>query len=424
MTLDEYVAAVGARAPAALGALVFRSLPFACYGIVCRRTTRRVRVALLAGVATLLGCAWGWRPTLVTDLLPVPGVFAYFVLCAIAIHALRHVIRPSAVRAGALLFVACLLFVAVPAVSLHEPGMAALLVVGWEVALSAHSYGVDTLGRASSWRGALTFLLVHPTLVYAERPGPVAPPGGDWRAGLRILAGTMTLVGREAALVAVAGVPWTRPADLGDVVGPRSYLNFATSQLPLLIGLYCAHSGLASIQIGWMRLLGYRVPERYRLPLLAVSPRDFWERWNTWIGRWLHLYVYRPVGRRAMRRVPPAAAGAVAALAAFTACGALHDFGAWGMRASAGHAEMTPKFSELFFLIGVIYVVWQLGARWLSPHPVGRLTRVLKGVAGWAATLQLVCVLAWLAIPLLRTGAWPLSVERAMAALAVSRAGR
>ena len=51
--------------------------------------------------------------------------------------------------------------------------------------------------------------------------------------------------------------------------------------------LYAAHSALAHIQIGLCSLVGYRAPERYLYPIAAVSPREFWERWNVYVTTWL-----------------------------------------------------------------------------------------------------------------------------------------
>ncbi len=410
MTPGDVVSAVLSRSPAALGVLLFRSLPFAAWALVSRRARPAARLAPAAAVLALLLGAWRWRPGLVHDLAPVPGLFAYFALCALGIHALCRWAPRSVLRGGAALVAGCLLFVALPALFVRTPGVAPMVIFGWEAALSAHSYAVDGLRARPSWRDALSFLLVHPTLVFAERPSQTSPLGADWRGGARVVLGTVTLVGRDAMLLAVAQVPWLRPRDLDAVTGPAGYAAFVLSQLPLLLGLYCAHSGLASIQIGWMRVLGFRLPERYRYPLLAVTPRDFWERWNAWIGRWVHLYLYRPVGRALYRRLPMRPAASLAALASFVACGLLHDVGAWGLRATSGRTSFTVSFTVLFFVIGVVYAVWQLVERRGASRP--RATPVLARAAAWVAMMHLVCVVAWLAVPVLRGGHLPPSVRR------------
>src|SRR6185312_16596428 len=91
-------------------------------------------------------------------------------------------------------------------------------------------------------------------------------------------------------------VPSKPPAALANLV--PGIVHGATA----LLGLYAAHSGLAHLQIGLCRTLGYRAPERYRYPFLATGPADFWERWNTYMMGFVRSYVFVPVHRALKRR--------------------------------------------------------------------------------------------------------------------------
>ncbi len=60
--------------------------------------------------------------------------------------------------------------------------------------------------------------------------------------------------------------------------------------------IYCDFSGYSDIAIGSALLLGYRMPENFDAPYLAVSPRDFWRRWHISLSSWLRDYLFIPLG--------------------------------------------------------------------------------------------------------------------------------
>lgn len=60
--------------------------------------------------------------------------------------------------------------------------------------------------------------------------------------------------------------------------------------------IYADFAGYSDIAIGSARLLGFELPENFRHPYLAHSPRDFWRRWHITLSTWLRDYVYIPLG--------------------------------------------------------------------------------------------------------------------------------
>ncbi|GAA5263704.1 alginate O-acetyltransferase complex protein AlgI [Acidiphilium sp. MT5] len=60
--------------------------------------------------------------------------------------------------------------------------------------------------------------------------------------------------------------------------------------------IYCDFSGYTDIAIGCALLLGYRFPRNFNAPYTAVSPQDFWHRWNISLSTWLRDYLYIPLG--------------------------------------------------------------------------------------------------------------------------------
>lgn len=62
------------------------------------------------------------------------------------------------------------------------------------------------------------------------------------------------------------------------------------------VQIFCDFSGYSDMALGVGRLLGYRLPENFRSPYLAVNLQDFWRRWHITLSLWLRDYLYIPLG--------------------------------------------------------------------------------------------------------------------------------
>ena len=60
--------------------------------------------------------------------------------------------------------------------------------------------------------------------------------------------------------------------------------------------IYCDFSGYTDVALGSAHLLGIRLPENFKTPYAATSPRDFWRRWHISLSTWLRDYVYITLG--------------------------------------------------------------------------------------------------------------------------------
>jgi D-alanyl-lipoteichoic acid acyltransferase DltB (MBOAT superfamily) len=60
--------------------------------------------------------------------------------------------------------------------------------------------------------------------------------------------------------------------------------------------IYCDFSGYSDVAIGSARLLGYRLPENFERPYVALTVADFWRRWHMTLSGWLRDYVFFPLG--------------------------------------------------------------------------------------------------------------------------------
>jgi alginate O-acetyltransferase complex protein AlgI len=60
--------------------------------------------------------------------------------------------------------------------------------------------------------------------------------------------------------------------------------------------IYCDFSAYTDIARGSAKLVGVDLIRNFRTPYFAVSPSDFWHRWNISLSTWLRDYLYIPLG--------------------------------------------------------------------------------------------------------------------------------
>lgn len=420
MDLLSLETTIARAAPAVLQIALFRSLPVAAYALVSTRLSLARRAAIVAtvGAATTLAYFADARVAAMVRALPI--LAAYMIAGAVVVHAIAGRIAERWARRGVVLFLAALAFLAAPAACGRHPLVPLAIVLGWELMLSAHSYAVETVraGRRPPIGDALFFLLVNPTVIYAERGAPIARAERGFAGVVRIALGTATMFGRDVALMICGTSAALVSLDASSRGG--SYVQFCVTQALLLLGLYCAHAGLARVQIGWMRVAHYEVPERYRFAVLARDPQDFWHRWNIWVSRWASRYLYMPLAR-AWARGFGARRGAigVAALVTFAIVGLLHDFPVWMIRLADGAAGgPSLRVTFVFVVFGASVVAWGAWGRRLVERAMARAGRArrLVGAVYWAAWINYALAMAWLALPVFRQGRLPEAIEAVVAA--------
>jgi hypothetical protein len=254
------------------------------------------------------------------------------------------------------------LFLIVPGLYLH--GHVICLLLGWEVALSAYSYCAEVPARRS-FAEYWFFLFVNPTVAYRRRGRKVG--------GARVHAGGMARAVLGVVMLGVAGTV----DSLRGLDGAARPLAVAALNLA---GLYAAHWGLGSLQMGLFRQLGHEVPERYPQVYRARNPREFWARWNTYVGAWIRIHIFEPLVRTFQGHRRGGGLGshwihAFALAGSFLAVGALHD-----LYSSLVARHLRISMTMWFGANALVMVVWDaLGAR--SGRRRGPVARVVAGVS-------------------------------------------
>lgn len=91
-----------------------------------------------------------------------------------------------------------------------------------------------------------------------------------------------------------------RMAIYADVVflDPAAFSPWAVTQgvLAYALQIYCDFSGYSDMAIGISKIIGFDLPENFRMPYSATSITDFWRRWHITLSQWLRDYLYIPLG--------------------------------------------------------------------------------------------------------------------------------
>jgi len=112
-------------------------------------------------------------------------------------------------------------------------------------------------------------------------------PGNFWPAGKMFLLGTGKLLLFQTHLLIPVGL---QENGAGSFIS--AWYQIFTHYLLWFLWL-SAHCDYA---VAVARLFGVHVPPLFHFPLLACSPRDFWQRWQVLYHRFLKEFIYQPAG--------------------------------------------------------------------------------------------------------------------------------
>ncbi len=171
--------------------------------------------------------------------------------------------------------------------------------------LSSISYLLDVYRgnctAESSFRNLLLYLLIFPKFYQGPfvRYGDLSPQIRERRENFRaVFDGALrfcTGLGKKVLLADFCGHM------ISDLAAVKSDLTLVGSWLTAglyLFRIYYDFSGCCDMAVGLGRMLGFRFPENFNRPYLALSVTEFWERWNITLRSFFTDYVYEPIKRK------------------------------------------------------------------------------------------------------------------------------
>jgi alginate O-acetyltransferase complex protein AlgI len=176
------------------------------------------------------------------------------------------------------------------------------------------------------------------------------------------------------------------PGDLGTAAAWLGIVCYA-------LQIYFDFSGYSDMAIGMGHMLGFTLPENFRLPYAADSIRDFWRRWHITLSSWFRDYLFIPLGGSRHGR----ARTARNLLLVFFLCGLWHGanrrFIVWGLfhgiflvleRTRFGAAlERVPLIVRRAYAFVVVLAGWVF----FRAETFHLALRYLKAMAGFGAAV-------------------------------------
>lgn len=85
------------------------------------------------------------------------------------------------------------------------------------------------------------------------------------------------------------------------IFDPMMYTYYQGFQVALAavlfsVQIYCDFAGYTYIAMGAAQIMGFDLMDNFRMPYLARSIKDFWDRWHVSLSSWFKDYLYFPLG--------------------------------------------------------------------------------------------------------------------------------
>ncbi len=78
--------------------------------------------------------------------------------------------------------------------------------------------------------------------------------------------------------------------------GTASAVDVVAATVLFAVQIFCDFSGYSDIARGTSKLFGVELMRNFRVPYMAKSPSEFWQRWHISLSSWLRDYLYIPLG--------------------------------------------------------------------------------------------------------------------------------
>ncbi|MFQ9425509.1 MAG: MBOAT family O-acyltransferase [Anaerovoracaceae bacterium] len=172
-------------------------------------------------------------------------------------------------------------------------------------------------------------------------------------------------LGLKVLLANPVGKLWTDVKAIGfeSISTPLAWMSLAAFSFQIYFDFF----GYSLMAVGLGKMVGFDLPENFRLPYVSRSMTEFWRRWHITLGSWFREYVYIPLGGNRLGRI-----GTVRNLLAVWLLtgiwhGAGYNFILWGMTLFliiASEKYLTGSFLARNFLASRVYMIILIPLTW------------------------------------------------------------
>lgn len=131
--------------------------------------------------------------------------------------------------------------------------------------------------------------------------------------------------------------------------------------------IYFDFFGYSLMAVGLGKMMGFELPENFRLPYISRSMTEFWRRWHITLGSWFREYVYIPLGGNRKGWAGTVRNLLVVWLLTGIWHGAGYNFILWGAALFliiTSEKYLTGNFLARNFLISRIYMIILIPLTW------------------------------------------------------------
>lgn len=337
--------------------IIVFSFPTLLYGCFSS-TTQTFRAFWSTAAIACIAILDALDESFLSDLFGVCAALTYYLGAAAAIFQLHKPVLRKRMGNDSLFCIALLAYVALPTLLFRSTGIVAALLVGWFMVLSSYSYCVDIARQRypARFRDFLFFTFIDPALSLPERSHRATVRAGWRKVTERASRGLLLLTLGETFLSLFPSIAQATHLERSWGVYTATLIHGVS----VFVAIYWLRSGLADVRIAMLEILGFSVPVAYDRPYLATSPKEFWARWNLYVGHWARRYVFGPVALHVARRANRGllarlkVAHVVAVLATFLVIGALHD-----ALNFAGQGITEFVYLRVFGLASLVLLSWE-----------------------------------------------------------------
>lgn len=356
--IAQYLYIIAQALPPLFSLFAFRTFPFAIYTIFSKHTLIITKVIAIAFYACLIVAAYETNAMFGDLSIRILVSYSYFAFVTFIIYFCNNALNNRFL----ILFFVAFTYVFIPSVFVFGHYQSITQLIGWEMMLASYSYCLDsTRGKETlCLKECLFFILVDPTLVLMYRSQRVFEKRKREYGCFRIILGTITMILHR--MISAALLLLKRHFVTGNFL--MMYLGIIALTTMRFSSIYFSHSAIASYQIGILRLLGYKTPERYHYPFLSRSPIEFWRRWNIYISNWARCYLFYPLSRYMIRKkvfLSRNICKGTAIVATLAIVGLMHDV----VTITHSH-RASAQWTMLFITNGFLIIIWLVASRTLS----------------------------------------------------------
>ena len=101
-------------------------------------------------------------------------------------------------------------------------------------------------------------------------------------------------LGKKVLIANTTGALWTQISGVPDA--ERTVLMMWLGILAFGMQIYFDFYGYSLMAKGLGEILGFRLPNNFEHPYMALSMAEFWRKWHITLGNWFRDYLYIPLG--------------------------------------------------------------------------------------------------------------------------------